>query len=82
MKKFHSKTLKLPFVGSSILLLSFLIFNSGCQKIKDVIDGGNDNTPHVPGSFKVVNLVANNNQYGAARVDPNLINGWGIAFSG
>ena len=31
--------------------------------------------------FTQVNLVANNDEYGAAVVDPNLINGWGIAFS-
>jgi uncharacterized protein (TIGR03118 family) len=31
--------------------------------------------------FNQVNLVANNDEYGAARIDPAFINGWGIAFS-
>jgi uncharacterized protein (TIGR03118 family) len=31
--------------------------------------------------FKQVNLVANNDSYGAARVDTSLQNAWGIAFS-
>jgi uncharacterized protein (TIGR03118 family) len=32
-------------------------------------------------NFTQVNLVASNNTYSGARVDPNFINGWGIAFS-
>ena len=28
-----------------------------------------------------VNLVANNNEYGAARIDPVLMNAWGLTFS-
>ncbi len=32
--------------------------------------------------FTQVNLVANNDEYAAARIDPTFINGWGIAFSG
>lgn len=31
--------------------------------------------------FLQVNLVASNSNYGAANIDPGLINGWGIAFS-
>jgi uncharacterized protein (TIGR03118 family) len=32
-------------------------------------------------SFNIVNLVANNANYGAATIDPTLKNGWGIAWS-
>jgi uncharacterized protein (TIGR03118 family) len=31
--------------------------------------------------FQQVNLVANNGNYGAAVIDPHLINGWGMSFS-
>jgi uncharacterized protein (TIGR03118 family) len=34
------------------------------------------------GHFNQVNLVANRTGYGAANLEPTLINGWGIAFSG
>ncbi len=33
------------------------------------------------GNFNQVNLVANNNKYNAAHIDPLLLNAWGIAFS-
>ena len=32
-------------------------------------------------NFMQVNLVANNNLFGAAHIDPTLINAWGISFS-
>jgi uncharacterized protein (TIGR03118 family) len=39
-------------------------------------------TPASLQSFSTVNLVASDATFAGARVDPNLINGWGISFSG
>src|SRR5882757_1384298 len=39
-------------------------------------------TPASLQSFSMVNLVASDASFTGARVDPHLINGWGIAFSG
>ncbi len=56
-------------ISSRIFLVSALIFSlSACKKMTNLKD------------FNQVNLVANKSGYGAVRVDPNLINGWGIAF--
>ena len=49
---------------------------NGCDK--------DDNTPPTPASlqsFNIVNLVASDASFTGARVDPHLLNGWGIAFS-
>src|SRR5688500_10211549 len=32
-------------------------------------------------NYEQVNLVANNNEYGAARIDSKFVNGWGISFA-
>jgi uncharacterized protein (TIGR03118 family) len=45
------------------------------------INQGNSNVNKKVGHFTQVNLVANTAGYGAAKIDPTLINGWGIAFS-
>jgi uncharacterized protein (TIGR03118 family) len=83
MKNVTSKTLSFTLMGSSLFLFFFLILSPGCQKIQDELNHHNNNTPpQVAGSFKQVNLVANNSVYGAVRIDPALINAWGIAFSG
>jgi uncharacterized protein (TIGR03118 family) len=70
------------------LLASFFLFSTGCQKSNDIPDSIQEDvlqTDHrlhgVLNDFLQVNLVANNNQYGAPNIDPLLINGWGIAFS-
>ena len=48
-----------------------------------VIPGCKKNTPiALIKDFTQVNLVANNDEYAAVRIDPTFINGWGIAFSG
>jgi uncharacterized protein (TIGR03118 family) len=33
------------------------------------------------GNFQQVNLVANNNEYNAQHIDPNLLNAWGLVFT-
>ena len=64
---------------AAILLVSLLA--PGCQKIIDEFHHKKDKTPQFPGNFVQTNLVANTDGYGARRIDPALINGWGIAFS-
>ncbi len=50
--------------------ISLLIIASGCSK----------NPVNALKDFKQTNLVANNDEYDAARIDPAFLNGWGIAF--
>src|SRR5258705_9036927 len=65
-----------------LLSLSFSIFS--CQKNIDwsispeASIAGKD--PKALKDFVEVNLVANNDEYGAAHIVSNFINGWGIAF--
>jgi uncharacterized protein (TIGR03118 family) len=76
---------------SYIFLLFMLLFNSGCQKDlqnmnaqQHLPDGVSANTGKVPQllkDFTQVNLVGNNDEYNAGRVDPLLLNAWGLTFS-
>jgi len=52
---------------------------ASCHKIGDYFPG-KDHPKKDLGNFKQFNLVANNDSYDAARVDPKLLNAWGIAF--
>ncbi len=54
-----------------LFLITLSVIAPGCKK----------NPPKALKDFNQVNLVANNDAYGAARVDPAFINGWGLAFS-
>ena len=84
MKKISAVLINFPVV---ILLLCTLLINTGCQK------GATDNPASRTAQeevdkdskllkdFEQVNIVANDIAYQPLRVDPNLINGWGIAFS-
>jgi uncharacterized protein (TIGR03118 family) len=62
---------------TKVVLLILIIGGAACHK--------NNNTPAppplIPGSYKQTNLVADTGSYGAARVDPNLLNAWGIAVN-
>ena len=58
--------------------VSFLLITA-CHKDGDYSHG--DHTGVDLGSFSEVNLVANNGSYHAARIDPALLNAWGIAFT-
>jgi len=53
-----------------LFLLTTLATAPGCRK-----------NPRVLKDFNQVNLVANNDEYGAARIDPALHNLWGMSFS-
>ena len=88
MKKNKSKTWhSLTRVG--IILFTALIIFSGCQKaldkpvVQDVssADAAFKNGVKQKKNFEQTNLVASNAEYNAARIDPLLVNSWGIAFS-
>lgn len=54
-----------------LLLIAIILIIPGCKKNAPIA---------LIQDFKQVNLVANNDKYAAARIDPTFINGWGIAF--
>jgi uncharacterized protein (TIGR03118 family) len=64
------------FFGLSIVAIVI----SSCHKLGDYLPW-HDNPKKDLGNFNQVNLVANNASYHAARIDPKLLNAWGIAFS-
>lgn len=76
MKKFFQ-----AFSPSLMILLMVLLVAPGCKKLLDEFPDFEDKKPKLIGNFRQVNLVANTSGYGAATIDPVLINGWGIAFS-
>lgn len=55
-----------------LFLMAIILVIPGCKKNAPVA---------LIKDFMQVNLVANNDEYAAARIDPTFINGWGIAFS-
>ncbi len=68
----NSRKKSKPFVVTFCsFMIALFIITPGCNKhpVKILKD------------FNQVNLVANNDEYNAVRVDPAFINGWGIAFS-
>src|SRR5258705_8438236 len=75
MKKriYQNKTLDTIIPVKAILFLFFVIFISfACNK-------DDDNTTSST-NFTQVNLVGSSATYAGVRVDPNMLNGWGIAF--
>lgn len=66
----------------SLLFLLAVLILTGCQKIIDEFHHKKGKGPELAGNFVQTNLVANKDGYGAKRIDPVLINAWGIAFSG
>lgn len=64
------------------ILLFFLVFiSTGCEELQDEFPDLFPRDEKKLKEFRQVNLVANTAAYDAARVDPNLVNAWGIAFS-
>ena len=65
--------------------LAFLLVLAGCQKSvetspsQEAVESAKD--PKSLKDFTQVNLVGSNNEYNPARIDPLLVNGWGISFS-
>lgn len=69
MQKIIRLSSNLFLTNTWLLLLGFLVAIPACKK------------PPEPGkNYQEVNLVANTDEYHAARIDANFINGWGIAF--
>lgn len=56
-----------------------LIFLASCEKYIPFPNHGDSKGDL--GNLKQINLVANNSSFGAKRVDPLLLNAWGLAFS-
>jgi len=71
---------RLPLLRGVAGLAASLVVFSACHKAGDYLPGHHHSKPDL-GNLHQVNLVANNDRYNAARVDPLLLNAWGIAFS-
>jgi uncharacterized protein (TIGR03118 family) len=70
-KKLPFKSRKIPLISSFCTLFILLIFNPGCKK----------NVLHfLLNGYEQTNLVADTAGFGAAKIDPNLVNAWGVAF--
>ena len=68
------------------LTLALLVMVMGCQKNIEKTNPAEDSAGRtVPSKelkdFEQVNLVGNNDEYHPSRIDPLLVNAWGIAFS-
>jgi uncharacterized protein (TIGR03118 family) len=82
---------KAAFRLSNLFLFSLLLFNTGCQKdlrnmnAEQQLNADRMNKkgkiPQLLKDFTQVNLVASSEEYNAARVDPLLVNAWGLSFS-
>lgn len=69
MQKIKLKNYQLFLTKTPFVLFALLLALPACKKIK-----------HELKDFSQVNLVANKAGYGAVTVDPQFVNGWGIAF--
>lgn len=65
---------------SIIVVIMTVLFFSACHKAGDYLPGHQHSKPDL-GKLQQFNLVANNSSYHATRVDPLLLNAWGISFS-
>jgi uncharacterized protein (TIGR03118 family) len=61
--------------GVVLLFIAMVFTTAGCKK-----NSSSPMTGYGP-NYTVTNLVADNANYGAAHIDPNLVNAWGIAIS-
>ena len=73
MKKIFRQAFKPSILYASVPLLLMMVI-PGCHKVKIPVILTDD--------FQQVNLVANTAGYDTARIDPLLLNAWGLAFSG
>jgi uncharacterized protein (TIGR03118 family) len=84
MKKIFSSTCIPAGKGVFILLLLLSLVSTGCERfLDDLADHLHKNKKgqkYLRG-FEQVNLVGSTAEYDPARIDANLVNGWGIAFS-
>jgi uncharacterized protein (TIGR03118 family) len=77
MKTFILKTMK----KRSSLVITFILFlfTTGCDKFFDKFPGGDHIAKNI--NFVQTNLVSDTMGFNAAKIDSNLVNAWGIAFS-
>lgn len=73
MKKKPSTFFKNSMIAASVLGVIMFVF-AACKKDAPPV-------PQIPGSYNVINLVANTAAYNANRIDTFLRDAWGIAFS-
>jgi len=78
--------MKRIFGGASLLFLTVMVVLVGCEKIPYHPHGGGSgypggDPPKDLKDFVQVNLVADDSKFSPARIDGNLVNAWGIAFS-
>ena len=86
MKKIFHGVTGLPMTVASFILVSLLMFVTACQKqpvqeIQDVQADQSSKHPKFLKDIDQVNLVADVDGYKAARVDPRLVNAWGLVFT-
>jgi len=81
MKTIFQKATSFLPTSLVVSILFSLILMQSCTKsrMEDAQLAGKD--PKSLKDFIQVNLVGNNTEYNPSRVDPLLVNGWGIAFS-
>lgn len=83
MKKIFQKNNHWHFFIAGLFLIASSVTLQSCKKESSNVSAQGQLKPEhtLLNNFEQVNLVANNSNYGAAMIDPNLINGWGIAFA-
>jgi uncharacterized protein (TIGR03118 family) len=85
MKKLSYKGWSSLFTTALVMIL--LLLNTGCKKsiqpsaAPEELPGAPFKDPKQLKDFTQVNLVGNNDEYNPARIEPNLVNAWGITFS-
>ena len=83
MKHNFQKLVKLSFPSATIILSLLLMVISSCKKeiTQTGLEESYSKVNKTLKDFKQVNLVGDNDEYSPARIDANLVNGWGIAIS-
>lgn len=87
-KNSANRPLRLLMPAALTLVFVSMLF-SACQKqVTNPTDKNNSTVaqlakqnPQLLKDFTQVNLIANNDEYNAATIDPNIINAWGLSFS-
>lgn len=80
MKRNFQNLTRLSFMTAIIIFGILLMVISSCKKeIKE--SAPLESQAQAEKDFTQVNLVGDNDEYSPARIDPNLVNGWGIAIS-
>ncbi|RDV15670.1 TIGR03118 family protein [Pontibacter diazotrophicus] len=81
MKKIDQIKRNTPLSRIAILLFILIFISTGCDKLQEEFPDFFPENPRQLKDYRQVDLVANTAAYDAARVDPTLINAWGITFS-